>query len=206
MKQLLDCLPAIIFFIFFKIYDIYVATAALIVASILQIAFDRLVLGKFNKMHNWLFLILLLFGSLTIAFQDPVFLKWKVTITQSILGTVLLVSQYVYKKPLIGMLFKNLNIEIPQKVVNRANLAWVGFFFFIAVLNLFIAFWLPQFMEDQDKALDYWVNFKVWGIMCLSAVVVIYTGMLVSPYINEQDLQTILKKKDGSSQNEENRQ
>ena len=95
---------------------------------ILQIAFDRLVLGKFNKMHNWLFLILLLFGSLTIAFQDPVFLKWKVTITQSILGTVLLVSQYVYKKPLIGMLFKNLNIEIPQKVVNRANLAWVGFF------------------------------------------------------------------------------
>ena len=57
MKQLLDCLPAIIFFIFFKIYDIYVATAALIVASILQIAFDRLVLGKFTKMHNWLFLI-----------------------------------------------------------------------------------------------------------------------------------------------------
>ncbi|MCR4553648.1 MAG: septation protein IspZ [Succinivibrionaceae bacterium] len=188
MKQILDVLPAIIFFVFFKIYDIYIATASLIVASVIQIAVDRFVFGKFNKLHNWMFVILLFFGSLTIFLKDPIFLKWKVTLSQSILGTVLLISQYVYKKPLIGFIFKNVKVNLPDAVIGKINLLWAGFFFFIAVLNLFVAFGLPAMMTDQELALEYWVNFKVWGIMALSFIIVIITGYIMTPYIKAEDL------------------
>ena len=192
-EQLFDFFPTLLFLIAFKCYDLYIATEVLIVASLIQIFSYRLLRGKFKKLHIVFFLILLFFGGLTIVLKDPIYLKWKVTITNTIFGLVLLISQYVYKKPLVNFALKQINIDLPPKTINKANLVWALFFFFVAILNLFVAFGLPEIMQDQEKALDYWVYFKVWGGAILSIIPIILTLIILSPELDKLDLKNIKK-------------
>lgn len=183
MQQLLGFISLIVFFICFKFYDIYIATYALIGCSFLQIIADKVFFGGFKKYNIYMFLILTVFGSLTIVMHDPNFLKWKLTIVELAMATILLVSQFVFKKPLVGYLFKNLNV--PSELIKKINIIASCFFIFIAILNLIIAFGLPLVMEEE-KALNYWVNFKVWGVMILSFGLMIVIGKYVYPYIVAQ--------------------
>lgn len=185
MQQLMDFLPLLAFFIAYKLADIYIATGVLIIASLLQIFCDKIFFGGFKKTHIILFLVLLGFGSLTIVFKDPIFLKWKVTVVELIMAAAFFISQYL-KKPLVGLAFKSLNL--PIEVLNRVNMSWAIFSLIIAILNIIIAFGLPIYMEDQERALNIWVDFKVWGIMALSIILVVINGKMIYPYMPKDAL------------------
>ena len=76
MKFLYDFFPIVLFFIAYKLYGMYVATAVIIVSSLLQVGFSWFRHRKVEKMHLITLVIVLVFGGLTLILQDPVFIKW----------------------------------------------------------------------------------------------------------------------------------
>ncbi|MBD2809764.1 septation protein A [Xenorhabdus sp. Vera] len=160
MKQLLDFLPLVVFFIVYKMYDIFYASGALIAATGLAVVITYLIYRKVEKSSLITFVMVTVFGTLTLVFHSDLFIKWKVTAIYAIFALVLLVSQWIMKKPLIQrMLGKEL--ELPDFVWNKLNMAWAIFFITCALANIYVAFWLPQ---------DIWVNFKVFGLTALTLV------------------------------------
>lgn len=165
MKQLIDFIPLVVFFILYKTHDIYVATGALIIATAIQITVTWVLYKKVEKMQLVTFVMVAVFGGLTIFLHDDNFIKWKVTIVYGIFAAGLAISQYMGKPLIKGMLGKEL--ELPDAVWNRINGAWALFFVVCAVVNVYIAFRLP---------LDVWVNFKVFGLLILTLIFTIATG------------------------------
>ncbi len=100
MKQLIDFIPLIVFFILYKTHDIYVATGALIAATAVQVALTWILYKKIEKMQLITFVMVAVFGGLTLFLHDDNFIKWKVTIIYTLFAGGLAVSQYL-GKPLI---------------------------------------------------------------------------------------------------------
>lgn len=176
MKQFLDFLPLIVFFAFYKLYDIYVASGALIVATALALVFTWIKYRKVEKMTLITFLMVLVFGTLTLVFHNDLFIKWKVTVIYTLFALALLISQLVLKKPLVQrMLGKELTL--PDKVWSNLNLAWAVFFLLCGLANIYVAFWLPQ---------NVWVNFKVFGLTALTLVFTLLSGIYIYRHMPEE--------------------
>ncbi|MGQ5750043.1 septation protein A [Serratia sp. IR-2025] len=176
MKQFLDFLPLIVFFAFYKLYDIYVASGALIVATALALVFTWVKYRKVEKMTLITFLMVLVFGTLTLVFHNDLFIKWKVTVIYALFALTLLISQWVLKKPLVQrMLGKELTL--PDKVWSNLNLAWAVFFLACGLANIYVAFWLPQ---------SVWVNFKVFGLTVLTLVFTLLSGIYIYRHMPEE--------------------
>ncbi|UJF19817.1 septation protein A [Vibrio sp. SS-MA-C1-2] len=176
MKQLIEFIPLVIFFTLYKMYDIYVGTAALIVATALQLIFTWYKYRKVEKMQLITFIMVTVFGGLTIFLHDDNFIKWKVTIVYAIFAIGLLVSQLMNKPAIKGMLGKE--ITLPDYVWNRVNGAWVLFFAICAVANIYVAFKLP---------LDVWVNFKVFGLLIITFIFTILSGIYMYKHMPKSE-------------------
>ena len=165
MKQFFDLIPLLVFFAVYKFYDIYTATAALMVVTVLQIAITWFTLRKLEKMHLITLGMVLVFGGFTLFFHDDAFIKWKVTVINLLFSAALLVSQFVLKKPLIKQMLGK-EMQLPDAIWRRVNLAWAGFFAVAAATNTYIAFHLPQAV---------WVNFKVFGLLGMTLLFTVAT-------------------------------
>ena len=165
MKQFFDFIPLLVFFAVYKFYDIYTATAALMVVTVLQIAITWFTLRKLEKMHLITLAMVLVFGGFTLFFHDDAFIKWKVTVINLLFSAALLVSQFVLKKPLITQMLGK-EMQLPDAIWSRVNLAWAGFFAVAAATNTYIAFHLPQ---------EVWVNFKVFGLLGMTLLFTVAT-------------------------------
>ncbi|ELR67451.1 Intracellular septation protein IspA [Photobacterium marinum] len=165
MKQLIDFIPLIIFFALYKLQDIYAATGALIVATAIQVVLTWFLYKKVEKMQLVTFVMVTVFGGLTLVLHDDNFIKWKVTIIYALFAGGLAVSQYLGKPLIKGMLSNE--IQLPEHAWKRINAAWFLFFVICALANIYIAFYLP---------LDVWVNFKVFGLLGLTFAFTLATG------------------------------
>lgn len=168
MKQLLDFIPLIIFFVLYKMYDIYVATGALIVATGIQIVVTYFIYKKVEKMQLATFALVAVFGGMTIFLHDDNFIKWKVTIVYAVFALGLTITQFMGKPVIKGMLGKE--ITLPESAWNKINWAWTGFFSACAISNVYIAFNMP---------LDFWVNFKVFGLLAATLIFTLLTGVYI---------------------------
>ena len=114
-------------------------------------------------MHVITFVLLAVFGGLTIILHDAEFLKWKVSIVNWLFGAGFIASQLFMKKTFIQYLMDK-SIDLPQRVWNRLNLSWALFFILLGTLNIIVAHFYST---------DVWVNFKVFGLLGLTVVFVI---------------------------------
>ncbi|EPE7489260.1 septation protein A [Cronobacter universalis] len=177
MKQLLDFLPLIVFFVVYKLHDIFWATAALIVATALAVIYSWYKYRKVEKMTLVTFVLVAVFGGLTIYFHNAEFIKWKVTIIYALFAGALLIGQWVMKKPLIqSMLGKE--ITLPPHAWSRLNIAWALFFIFCGLLNIYVAFWLPEAV---------WMNFKVFGIPGLTLLFTLLSGVYIYRHMPQEE-------------------
>ncbi|ACL32138.1 septation protein A [Glaesserella parasuis] len=175
MKQLLEFIPLILFFVVYKTYGVQEAALVLVAATVVQFIALQLLYKKIEK-NQWIMgIAVVFFGLLTAYFNDLAFLKWKVTIVNAIFAVALLVSQYVFKKPLIQMLLGK-ELKLPQNVWEKLNLGWAGFFIFCMIINIIIS----EFFSD-----DVWANFKVFGLTGLSLIAVIGTGLYLYPHLKQ---------------------
>ncbi len=148
MKQFIEFIPLIVFFAVYKFYDIYMATGALVVVTGLQLAYSWIRYRKVEKMQLFTFLLVGFFGGLTVFFHDDTFIKWKVTVINVLFALGLLISRYGFGKNLIKQMLGK-ELQAPDPVWDRVNLGWVGFFTVCGLLNLYVAFNLPQEMWVQ---------------------------------------------------------
>jgi len=177
MKQFLDFLPLIVFFVFYKMYDIFVGTWALIIATGIALIYSWYKYRKVEKMTLITFIMVAVFGSLTIYFHNAEFIKWKVTIIYALFAIALLFTQFVMKKILIQSILGK-EITLPTSVWSRLNVAWALFFVACGLLNIYVAFWLSE---------SIWINFKVFGLTAMMLVFTLLSGVYIYRHMQPQD-------------------
>jgi intracellular septation protein len=178
-KFLFDLFPLILFFVAYRLADIYVATAVAIAAAVLQILWIKLTRKPIETMHWVNFAVIVFFGGATLWLQNEAFIKWKPTVLYWLFGAVLLVSKYLLHKNLMQKLLGT-KVSMPDIAWNKLNLSWALFFMIAGGLNLFVAF-SGLFSESQ------WVNFKVFGLMALLIVFVIAQSIWLGKHMQQDE-------------------
>src|SRR4249920_3203908 len=155
MKFLFDLLPVVLFFVAFKLADIYVATAVAIGTTVLQVAWLKLRGQRVPGMLWASFAIIVVFGGATLLLQDETFIKWKPTVLYWLFGVILAVSDLGFRRNLIRAMLAG-QVQLPDFAWRRLSWSWVAFFAFMGAANLWVAFTFP---------LATWVKVKVFGGM-----------------------------------------
>ena len=173
MKFLFDLFPVILFFIAFKFFGIYTATAVAIGATIAQIIYSKLRHGKVDNMLLISGVIITVFGGATLLLKDPTFIQWKPTVLYWLFSLTLLGAQFIFKKNPIRS-FMDKQISLPNNVWARLNLAWALLFIALGILNLYVAFNYSQ---------DIWVDFKLFGITGIMFIFIVIQTFVLSKYL-----------------------
>jgi intracellular septation protein len=176
MKQLLDFLPIILFFGTYKLYDIYVATGVIMVATMVQMSILYKMDGHLQTMHKVTLGLVLGFGALTLLFHDERFIKIKPTILHASIGIALAVGLWGFKKNLLSAILGGV-LKLPDVVWRNLTLAWVCFSFFMAALNAYIAY---------TWSTDAWMNFKLWGF-AITIPFFIAQGVYIAKHLPKEE-------------------
>ena len=182
MQLLFDFFPIIAFFAAYKFSDIYTATIVIIVAVLLQVAIQWFTKKTVNKMHLVSGALLLVFGGITLALRDQIFIQWKPTVVSWLFAAVFLGSQFIGDRPLVQRLMEaavaDCSFVLPEAVWRQINMAWVLFQVGMGALNLYVVY---NFDENT------WVNFKLFGFFGLTLVFVLAQGLWISRYATAED-------------------
>ncbi len=178
MKLLFDFLPIILFFIAYQLQGIYVATAVVIIVSVLQLGYVWLRYRRVESMLIMSTVIVVVLGSITLLFHDDMFIKWKPTVIYWLFSVAFLVSEYLLQgKSLIQRMLGN-SIHLPPATWHKLNLGWSGFFAAMGGLNLFVVY---------HYSTHTWVNFKLFGILGLTVAFIIAQSIFLLRYIQPSD-------------------
>jgi len=176
MKFLFDIFPVVLFFIAFKVYDIYVATAVAIAATFVQIGWTWV---RHRKVDNLLWVslaVIVVFGGATLLLQDETFIKWKPTVLYWLFAAALAVSALAFKKNLIRAMMEA-QVTLPEAVWGKLLASWIAFFALMGALNLIVAY---------NFTTDAWVNFKLFGGIGLMLVFIVLQALMLARYIEDK--------------------
>lgn len=193
MHPLLELLPLFAFFGIYSFFDIFWATAALIIASIIQVLFLYLTKKPIPKKVWVLAVVMTVMGGLTIFMQNVAFLKWKVTVVYLLFALTLIISDKFYTNNLIKKAMGEA-LPLPNHLWPKLNIAWALFFTFLALLNLYIAY---------NFELDTWVKFKVFGTMILMFAFMLLNFIVLYKYLPKDENVTDEKAQDNNLSNKE---
>ncbi|MEI6145272.1 MAG: septation protein A [Methylococcales bacterium] len=173
MKQLLEFIPILLFFIAYKLYDIYVATAVVIGATIIQVAIAWFKYRKVETMQ-WITLgLVIVFGGATIFLHDEQYLKWKFSIIEWLFGLAFLGSHFIGEKTFIERMMSS-NLTLPANIWKRLNFSWASFFISVGFINVYVMY---------NYNTDDWVNFKTFVAPALMVVFMVVQMALLYKYI-----------------------
>lgn len=153
MRLLIDFFPIALFFVGYKLHDIYVATAVLMAATVVQTAIIYGIDRRLQTLQKVTLVLILVFGTLTLFLQDERFIKWKPTVMYAGMAIVLAAALWVWKKNFLQMLLGS-QLKLPDGVWGRLTVAWVLYFVFMSAINAYVAAFFST---------DAWVDFKLWG-------------------------------------------
>ncbi|MCK5121964.1 MAG: septation protein A [Methylococcales bacterium] len=177
MKQLLEFIPVILFFIAYKFYDIYVATAVVIVATVIQVSIAWFKHKKVEPMQ-WITLgLILVMGGATLYLQDEQFIKWKLTIIEWLFGFAFLGSQFFAKKTFVERMM-GASLELPANIWKKLNIMWAIFFISVGCINIYVM---------QNYNTDDWVTFKTFGVPGLMMIFIVFQMLFIYKYIPEKE-------------------
>lgn len=180
MKVFFDLLPVILFFIGFKYYGIFTATAIAIGATLAMIIYSKVRHGTVEKMLWINGIVITVLGGVTLLLHDQTYIMWKPTVLYWLLAGVLLISNLFFKKNFIRQMMGKV-LNPPQKIWGKLNLIWVIFLILLGFLNLFVAF---------NYSLDAWVNFKLFGVTGLLFLFMIAQTIVLRKYLIETTEET----------------
>ena len=215
MKLLLDFGPIVLFFIVYKYYGLYAAIYAMIASTFVQIMYSRVTTGKFVTSQVLTFALLVVFGGISIILRDPAFVMWKVSVLYVIFAAVLIGSNYVGSKTLLERMMGK-ELQLPRNTWVNLTWSWSLGFIVIAIINAFFVNTAlsarNQFLNGGvlvDPKIDLknfdcsqsplenlcliaqsseesWVNFKLFGTLGLTLVLIIITVLMLSKHIKEK--------------------
>jgi intracellular septation protein len=205
MKLLFDFLPILLFFGSFKYAEsheawatafanqhlgsivsggtvgpaeapVLLATLVVIIATLAQVVILA-ARGKKIDMMLWVSLgLVVVLGGATIWFHNPAFIKWKPTLLYWVMSASFAVAQWVFRKNLLRTLLGE-QLQLPDFIWRRLNLAWIAFFAAMGVLNLWVAF---------TFSMSTWASFKAFGGTGLMVAFIVAQGFYLGPYIQDE--------------------
>ena len=170
-KLLIDIGPLAVFFIFYTRSDLQSAILPFMIATVIAVLFSYTLEKKIPVMPTVGGIIILVFGGLTIYFDNDVFFKMKPTII-NLLFAGILYGGIVLKKPLLRYLL-GAALKLQDEGWSILTKRWIGFFIALAILNEII--WRTQ-------STDIWVNFKVFGILPITFIFTITQFSIIKKY------------------------
>ena len=171
MQVLFEFLPLILFLGAYLYKGIYFAIATLMVAMPIGFVIKYIRTNEVDKMYMWSTIFLLVFGSAALYFRNADFIYWKPTAFYWAVAVAFLLSMWIGEKPLVRR-FLELSGELPTDKIDagswrRLNLVWVVFFAAMGVANIYVAY---------NYSEQFWVNFKVFGLLALTFVFMLAQG------------------------------
>ena len=171
LKLALELGPLVVFFLANQRAGIFTATGLFIGVTVVALVIHYILLRKLPIMPLVSGVVVVVFGGLTLALQDELFIKLKPTIVNTMFGLVLLGGLY-FRKPLLAIVLDSM-FDLTEEGWRKLTLRWALFFFVLAILNEIV--WRTQ-------TTDFWVSFKVFGIMPLTIVFALAQTPLLMRY------------------------
>lgn len=175
MHIFFELIPLVLFFILSKTVDIYWATGALIVCALIQVLYFVVKKEKVPTRYVVAFILLAVFGGLTIAIQDPAFIQWKVSISFGLIAITLLLGNVIFNKNLVEKAL-NTAIKLPSHIWQRLNYAVAGYFAICSLFNWYVAL---------NFSIDTWVSFKVFGLLAMLIAFASIVFVLIAPSLEK---------------------
>ena len=170
-KLLIDIGPLAVFFIFYTRNGLQASILPFMIATVISVLFSYILEKKIPIMPTIGAAIVLLFGGLTIYFDNEVFFKMKPTII-NLLFAIILYGGIMINKPLLKYLL-GAALKLEDQGWNILTQRWIGFFIALAILNEIV--WRTQ-------STDIWVNFKVFGILPITFIFTMTQFPLIKKY------------------------
>jgi intracellular septation protein len=164
------------FFVAYKFFGIYAATATAMVASLVQVGYFWVKHRRFELMHIITLALILILGTATLLSHNAMFIKWKPTAIYWVFALLFIGSQLIGEKPFIERLIGG-QIVLPKNIWHRLNISWVLFFAVMGVTNLYIAY---------HYTTNTWVNFKLFGILGSTIIFGILQSLFLTRYLKNQ--------------------
>ncbi|ANF17040.1 hypothetical protein XW81_01290 [Buchnera aphidicola (Schlechtendalia chinensis)] len=176
MKYFLNFLPMFIFFIIYKFYDIFIASTALMISTVISCILIKIIFHKIDKSDYINCVSSLFFGSLTLLFHNGNYIKWKVTIIYLCLSGFLLINHFFSKKLLIQKLLEK-KVTLSNSTWSKINVAWTIFFLACASANLYVMFYLSE---------NTWITFKVFGLTLITLLFIFINCIYINYSISKK--------------------
>ncbi|MDD2728013.1 septation protein A [Malikia sp.] len=175
MRFLIDFFPILLFFGAYKLHDIYVGTAVLMAATVLQSGIIYAIDRRLQTMQKATLALVLVFGALTLGLHDERFIKWKPTVLYAGMALGLAAALWIWKKNLLQLLLGS-QLRLPADVWGRLTVAWILYFLFMAVSNAYVAAYYST---------EAWMDFKLWGY-AFPLLFIIGQGLYVAPHLKDE--------------------
>jgi intracellular septation protein len=176
MKMLFDFLPLLLFFAAFRMFDVYVATATAIVATLAQVVWLK-ARAQPVPAPLWLSLgVIVVFGGATLLLRDDSFVKLKPTIIYWTMGGTLLVGRLL-SRDFIKMLVGE-QLVLPPEGWRLMSWMWIGFFAAMGAANLYVAHHFPT---------ATWVTFKVFWTTGFLLAFTIAQALVLGRYMPDEE-------------------
>ena len=166
MNVFLDFLPVIAFFVTLKLADVFVATAVAVAITIALAIHQKMTRGKIQPMTIVSCAVMVVFGGLTLIFQDELFVKWKPTVLNLLIAGALIASRFIGQKTLAERALSKV-VRAEPRIWRRVNDAWAVAALFMAGLNLYVAY---------NYSTDTWATFKLFGLLGMSLLATVGGG------------------------------
>jgi intracellular septation protein len=178
MQPVLEFAPLVAFFVAYRVWGLYTATAVLMASMAVLLAVDCLRLRRIPPMHTLSAVLVFVFGSATLLLHDLRFIQWKPTVFFWLASLAFLLSQWIGRMTLTQRLLSaalgDEEIRVADSTWKRLNLLWVVFYAILGGLNLLVAFNLSEHV---------WVTFKVVGLPVANLIFVgVQVAWLVRRY------------------------
>ena len=167
MQFLIEFLPILSFFVAFKFWGVFVATAVMLAMLLAVVAYQWLRHRKVGPMLLVSAGIGLIFGGLTLWLHDQTFVQWKPTVVYWLLAAALLAGGWFTDKPLVQKMM-DASLQLPDAAWRTLNTIWAVGFIAIGAVNLYVVY---------HFSLDTWVDFKAYGLTALTLVFALGQGV-----------------------------
>ena len=172
IKLFIDIGPLAVFFIYYKVSgDLIEAILPLMLATIISVVISYILEKRIPIMPTLGAGIVVIFGGLTIIFDNKIFIFMKPTII-NIMFAAILYGGIILKKPLLKYLLGSA-LKLEEEGWSILTQRWAAFFIALAVLNEIV--W-------RTMSEEFWVSFKVFGILPITFIFTMTQFPLIKKY------------------------